>query len=326
MKWIQIYFVMTTAFFWLPSQGISGAYPIYREDLHLQLASLICSPKTNQPKDILSQIDLIDTQTNLHIFQRKDKKSAQANQVRTLTIESAKSSFHFGYAYGVCPNGTGWGISTPSPKSLVRKQQQVVLPTKDIQYLCHRFTKDYLIEQSILVQKDIKNQQTVSIDSKQVYSFTCQPKFPSWSGPVLWVLFNKNLNPLPHKQLFDDTKHKEDRLLVWINKIRADAKLKPVMLEPSTIKASMTLAKTQSILHNKGDVNKLKAQLKQEKLQFLGENRAQEHSLEQIASLLWLSPSHRSLLLHPKADYIGITSLKKNEEIFITLVITSQSK
>jgi hypothetical protein len=69
----------------------------------------------------------------------------------------------------------------------------------------------------------------------------------------------------------------------------------------------LKLENEQKRLNNKG-------------LKLLGEDRSRARSLEEALTLLWLSPLHRNLLLHPDAKYLGI-NVNQDQDTFVDLLV-----
>jgi hypothetical protein len=61
--------------------------------------------------------------------------------------------------------------------------------------------------------------------------------------------------------------------------------------------------------------------LAKRKINILGENRVKATTNEQMAWLLWFSPTHRQLLLHKKATALGFDVARLQHEKLLVLVL-----
>ncbi len=136
------------------------------------------------------------------------------------------------------------------------------------------------------------------IRSDGVVSVTCWPLDRN-KGPELWYLMPVGKGP--YRGVLN-VEALERGLFTWINSVRqreGQAPLKVGVLTPKQIKS---LAAT-GLVHQREILLSLKQEFEQKGFSFVGEDRVIGRSLPEKAWLLWNSPRHRDLLLHPEATH-----------------------
>ena len=126
------------------------------------------------------------------------------------------------------------------------------------------------------------------------------------AGPELWALIPiKNAAQAAVPRLALASKDSEE-LIPWIQAIRKLHKLAPLQTTNPLLRRFATqLLSDFSIRHPRPLLLQARQQLLTKHIKIIGENRVKANSLEEMAWLLWNSPSHRSLLLNKDATALG---------------------
>lgn len=308
---------LSTVILWVCS-GL-WAYPgqavtlVERSDVTQGLKSLICK-NSNLPNAIpleMWALDIRDAQIEGGINQPHTNQMLTdvdlARQARSL----AQIHHYNGYTYGRCADGRIWTVALPSPHPLTKNDSELVLPLSTLQQHCASWRADFAKNSG--GDAELMHVRGGKISTQQlgdgVISVSCQPHSPSWLGPVEWFLAPVGNAPkpsIPGEHLLTQNDNPTDALLSWINHMRINQKLQPVLLNRDLVDVAENLIIDTSLAHNRTFLRKISSQLSDQKIRFLGENRVKGRSRHELAWLLWYSPRHRSLLLSSDANNIGV--------------------
>ncbi len=137
-------------------------------------------------------------------------------------------------------------------------------------------------------------------------------------GPWLWALVPQgdpkillaNLEKtMPLQNVLD-----RNALLTWINEQRQERKLAKLnLLEGDLIAAISAADHPQGVAHQRSALGEMRKIIERRGFRFFGENRVQARDLKEALSRMWLSPSHRDLLLNPELSHLVIMIEKRPE-------------
>lgn len=290
----------------------------------MPLASTVCD-RPIQAADLVSN-GLYDAQVDVIVLRPKDSKSKiQGSLVKQRAIELATASQQLGYSYGVCDNGQGWVMTFPSPEPITLNSRILTVSKKAAQNCLPKSLKVlFAAEQkgrSFLVPLD--GELTAKLpDSKGYASVVCSPVQFAASGPREWALISlggAKINAsdlLPPQGLSN-----QEALIEWINQKRLAANLPNLTVDGELTAAATGLAARKLIHHDLNALSKIRSALDKKGLEVFGENRVQGKSLAEIAGLLWMSPSHRDLLLHPNAEAMGFAVRETEAGFFAVMLV-----
>jgi len=292
----------------------------------MPLASTLCE-RPIQSADLVSN-GLYDAQVDVIVLRPKDSQSKiQGSLVKQRAIELATAAQQLAYSYGVCDNGHGWVMTFPSPEPVTLNSRVLTVSKKAAQNCLPKSLKVlFAAEQkgrSFLVPLD--GELTAKLpDSKGYASVVCSPLQFAASGPREWALISlggAKINAadlLPPQGLSN-----QEALIQWISQKRLAANLPSLTVDGELTAASSGLAARKLIHHDLNALSKIRSALDKKGLEVFGENRVQGKSLAELAGLLWMSPSHRDLLLHPNAEAMGFT-VKETEAGFFAVMLVGR--
>jgi uncharacterized protein YkwD len=300
-----------------PSKPVERAIP-------MSLASAFCE-RPIQTADLVSH-GLYDAQVDVIMLRPKDAQSKiQGSLVKQRAIELATAAQQLGYGYGVCDNGQGWVLTFPAPEPVTLNSRTLTVSKKAAQNCLPKSLKVLFASEqkgrSFLVplNQDLAAQLP---DSKGYASVVCSPAQFAASGPREWALISlggARVNAaelLPPQGLAN-----QEALIQWINQKRLTANLPSLAVDRELSAVSTGLAARKLIHHDLNALVKIRSALEKKGLEVFGENRVQGKSLAEIAGLLWMSPSHRDLLLHPNAESMGFVVKETDAGLFAVMVV-----
>jgi hypothetical protein len=315
----------------------------FRTDLEAKLSKLICnSSMTFDSFQELWKISVYDTELKLNQIDPKSLKQAiHAEKLRRAADLLAKKRHHRGHAFGVCPEGKAWIVTTPAPRAIERGSgSQIVLDLSMIPHFCREISFDHGGRDPFPVKNILRlnfkrsrnSERLVNLNLKFLspgtVSVSCLPN-DSRLGPISWFLLpvkDESSFRTPHL-LAGELKTLED-FYAWMNRLRKAAKKPSLAKNPVLDEAAKTLGLHNStVRHKRQDLLRIKNEIKQKNLEFLGENRAIGKTLSEVAWLIWHSPRHRLHLLHSKATEVGFhLSHQRNQYLLISVIAKSDSK
>ncbi len=303
------------------------AKPVERE-VPMALASTLCE-RPIQAADLVSN-ELYDAQVDVIVLRPKDSQTKiQGSLVKQRAVELATASQQLGYSYGVCDNGQGWVLTFPAPEPVTLNSRTLTVSKKAAQNCIPKSLKVLFASEqkgrSFLVplNQDLAAQLP---DSKGYASVVCSPAQFVTSGPREWALISLGgakvnaADLLPPQGLSN-----QEALIQWINQKRLAANLPNLTIDRELTAASTGLTARKLIHHDLKALSKIRSGLDKMGLDVFGENRVQGKSLAEIAGLLWMSPSHRDLLLHPNAETMGL-AVKETDAGFFAVMLVGRKK
>jgi hypothetical protein len=281
----------------------------------------------------LWQKNLFETQLDAAWIRSADVRQPLLIQdLAKVALEQAKAKRHLGFAYGLCSTHEAWILSSPAAAPLSQwTSEGLKFDLKSTRAHCEKVALHYAgalkgrpkdiikikstDEDSLLVHPALLEPGTIGL--------TCYPADKKNQGPELWSLLpihNVKAAGIPHFS----TQHHEgtNGLIQWIQLIREAEGLKVLQTEiPLLRKFANQLAAESSIRHPHAQLMAQKRLLAKKKINILGENRVKATTNEQMAWLLWYSPTHRQLLLHKSATALGFDMARLQHEKLLVLVL-----
>lgn len=300
-----------------------GSTPIlcseYREDLTEWISNELCKKQSN---DLTKQFKLGVYDASIIAkkitLQRAGVLSPKKLQIKAKELAQTKN--YNGYSYALCTKYSAIIVATPSLKGLSKTKNKIHIPIDELNESCTSWkiliaypkAKSFVLEPTPIIETPPKKQGMTSI--------TCKPKSLQHLGSRLWFLAPLGkLEKAPNLNLLKDSSD----ILTWINQLRIInglIALKKIKL--SSIDPKATLTKSSNLDHFKKHIKEHAKAARRKGLIFIGENKVIAKSLHYKATLLYLSPGHRDLLLK-KADFIAISEITKN---MIHIAIYKKSK
>ena len=311
---------------WLQAQTL-------RTDLQEILPKLLCKKSRSIPATReLWQHKFFETQLDAAWIRSADTQAPLIPEdLATIAQEQAKAKQHEGYAYGLCSPAEAWILSSPSRGPLSQwTAEGLKFDLKAMHRRCGKVALHYAkatgerpkelmkikstSEESLVLHPELLEPGTIGL--------TCYPA-DSRQGPELWSLVpihNANTESIPHFA----SHHREGTkgLIQWIQDIRKAQGLPLLKTEiPLLRNFAKQLVADTSIRHPHAKLMAHKRLLAQKNIEILGENRVKATTNEQMAWLLWYSPTHRQLLLHKSASALGFDVARLSHEKLLVLVL-----
>lgn len=291
------------------------AAPQFREDL-AKASSYFCDESTASLQDL----GIYDVQLELAFTEAvKDPKAF----AESFALENK----HRGFAYGHCKDQRKWIISSPSPDAvlqLIEAKKILKIDTEALTSICASYDVDGIqkgIEAPVSLAKGLKPgaKPTEIPFQKELFAtvtLTCHPKDKAKEGDELWALFQLS----PPETLRDLADEKDFRS--WINELRRRNNLAPLDKGDKSLQdLADESAAVKNLRHPRELLLQKKGELKKAKIDLLGENRASAKTFRGLAELFWNSPTHRRLLLNPRANQIALKTTDKGDEKLLVMVL-----
>lgn len=306
----------------------------HRSDLETALQQSLCAAREVQQALTplrLWEAGIFDTQMEASWI--SSDQPIEAAELAAAARDQARSLHHRGFAYGLCSPYQAWMISSPAGEPPLAKREEglVFVNSPALAASCAFFEVDAAassggIPRSLLA-KQKPGLQALEINtaylSPGTLSVSCHPPNPEKRGPELWALLpigSWDPGAIPEAQVAHDSDFSS--LRTWLQKVRAGHRL-PVLRADSPLlsRFAQELLQHESIRHPRPLIRSQTAELKKRRGSWLGENRVKAFSPYEMAWLLWHSPQHRRLLLHAKANAIGLQISQKRPEKLLVMVM-----
>lgn len=297
--------------------GLLLAASSFRHDLK-KASEIFCE----ESKAELASLGLYDAQLELAFVKSPDLK--------IFAQKFADENGHRGYSFGTCKDKRQWVVSTPAAVEIVEvdvKRKILSLHYQALAKDCVSFDVDAIEEGKdqprSLVREEAPSKSFDRIELRdtrfRTITLTCHPMDKSKAGPELWAMV-----PLLPPEKIPDLTNEAD-LLEWIQGQRKKNRIPHLETAAKSLQAVADESALQKDLHHPHALlMSKKALLKGQNVELLGENRAVATSFSGLAQLLWNSPSHRRLLLNPKANAIALNTSQKGDEKLLVMVLAKQ--
>ena len=242
-------------------------------------------------------------------------------------LEAAKNfavtNFHNGYFAYQCSHRRAVVLSFPAPFALPLTNHKIDLQGKsDLSTHCQSFQWRWSERnrgRSINLSKKALH---IHNERSGYLALICVPKAPAWLGNQEWFLVptgpaggdDKPMERFNSGQTPDAT-----RLQSWINQKRKEHGLGPLVTDSILLDAVRSLGQSKAIRHNKAAL--ATAAKRHSSRRFIGENRVKAKDMTEITKLLWISPTHRDLMLAADAAYLGIHLEKVAMQWLVVILI-----
>lgn len=304
-----------------------------RTDLQDILPKLLCkNPRSIPSTRELWQHKFYETQLDAAWIRSADAQQPLiVADLATIAQDQAQAKQQRGYSYGLCSPQEAWIVTSPSRGPLGQwTAEGLQFDIKAMQERCGKVGLHYAKatgdrpkelmkmrsteEQTLVVHPELLEPGTIGL--------TCYPA-DSRLGPELWSLVpihDANTESIPHFAAH----HREGitGLIQWIQEIRKAQGLPLLKTEiPLLRNFAKQLVADPSIRHPHAKLMAHKRFLAKKKINILGENRVKAATNQQMAWLLWYSPTHRQLLLHKSASALGFDVARLQHEKLLVLVL-----
>lgn len=232
----------------------------------------------------------------------------------------ARSTGNQGFVFGKCRQGNSWilTVSAPYPASV---RGRTVTLSPQLKNYCRGLQAMYARSNlSFPVSIAIKNNRLLLPTSGPgLVAVRCKSLTPQQTGPRLLYAFPRG-NPavLPP---FLAAKIKENKVAVqrWLTVLRQKLRLPPLRFD--RVLQERDSSPRFSVIHDRSQLLAVKDALRKQRLAFIGENRARAHTLTEALTMLWMSPFHRSLLLHREGMYLDLNVSRQKDQILVTMIL-----
>lgn len=226
--------------------------------------------------------------------------------LQTRAVELAEKQGYLGYSAGLCSKTSGWILAFPARTPLLVDGYKIQM--SEFGGCTEAIKVFWASDQSGRSRELLGKAGQFSIPKVEAgfFGIECGPvngvgiarefylgssRHHSYTPPLL-----ENIGGGSHSA----------KLHKWINKVRAREGLMAVSLALDLSEAAKDLAVNQNVQHDSEALESWRKKLSQKKINLIGEDRVTGSSLEEAIFLLWASPRHRDLLLHPTVTLIGI--------------------
>ncbi len=307
-----------------------GSRPVPRTDLNQKLAQPLCVDIHQLSHMELWQKQVFDAQIQGFRVRPKGRKPLTTTALEKMAQEQSQRMGHGGFAHAICADGTGWFLTTPAARGVGFSDELLRIPAETLSASCREIYLDFASEHESSTRTVPLPQRRDASDwainshflAAGSLSITCLPKQPDWQGPVLWSLvpIQKAKMAPPITVTFGGPNPAPEKLLAWVNELRLSSKIAPLQPNRHMDEAAQQLSQEATVTHDRRVLAKVRAGLEAHKLAFLGENRAQGKTLDDISWLFWASPRHRQLLMESAAKYIGISVRSGKNRHFVVMI------
>lgn len=320
----------------------SRAAPNLRPDLKQGLSEILCSSSHIPKLEKFWQKNIYDLHIQTHIIDSREIEDLSQSKLQQIAKKFAEKLGMESFASNICPQISGhrnraWIAVLPSKKlSIEKKDEQIKLEITTLQKSCRSYRIDYAPLQlskskALMVSTKTDSKRFLNINTKFLkpgtIGITCYPKYDNNSAPIEWAIIpvHQSISKNKYLQLISRIKT-ERHFKQWINLIRKSLGLSPLNFNNQQITSQMgQLAKqNNTAFHNRSQLHSLKAKLNEKSFRFKGENRALGKSLSEAAWLFWHSPRHRSLLLHPTANFAGLEVMTRSQKTLAVLILAQR--
>ncbi len=297
-----------------------------RSEIIQKLASTICRNNTVTTRE-LWQLGLFDTHMEIKTVVPKPGFRVNPKKLAAAAKSMAQPRGHLGIAYGLCPSGKAWAMTTAAPQPIANKSNGEIRIKLDVlRTHCRQISVDYAANQKETIRNLTQlnltqtDEQEIRFNSKFLsvgtLSVSCLP-YATVQGPRPWALVPTHAMALTAPEL--EQLNSTSDLSAWINRRRLQRGLPPLkdlsdgQSALSTV-AQQLLRKNQSTQHHRMLLKQASAELELQDFEFLGENRAKASNIAAIAWLYWNSPRHRKFLYEPQATHMASSTLELGPE------------
>lgn len=304
------------------------AHPLsFREDLKNKLTSQLC-----QNQDLLfSQKAFFQGIYDTQIYGIKiySPEAPSAHEFETLISKYQQAHYH-GVSFASCPQAhskgrkhkektLSWLLFTPAPTAWNGDLTKTIEQQKPY---CKKTEAHWLAANQGTAHPISALPYALPQNINGTLSITCWPIASKQIGPKLWYLLPLGKGPLDQAPLSSAT----TPLVQWINAIRQKEGLDSLKFDnPIWKRAAESLMHSGNIEHNQNDNQHVAHELAQKGLVFMGEERSIGQTEQEMAWLLWNSPRHRQLLLHPSAEWAGLAIKKISPQNSIMVLLMGKS-
>ena len=304
--------------------AITGSYKkkanvIFRNDLSQPLNKLFCNQERQITTKDAWQNQVFDSQIDVQMVSSTESGPIDISKLRKAALKIAKAKYHNSIAAGMCDSKRGWVATMPAAGPILHKMKNSIeLDTSTMNRYCSYWRVDFAsasgsTPRRLFPKNSKKIKKWLNIDTRLlgngVISTTCRPRKPKWIGTTMWFMLPINRGPgkIPFHSMLISAPDEPEALLSWINAVRQKHDLSPLDSKHAGLNwAGQQLAASRSIRHNRNHIKKVSQLLKEQRGQFIGENRVIGANNLEKAWLLWVSPRHRSLLLSKKPSHIAV--------------------
>ncbi len=305
-----------------------------RTDLQQSLQSLFCQNQQRIPDTReLWRLGVFETQLDAAwIRSGDDQHELVTDDVAQIAREQALAKSHGGFAFGLCNAQEAWILSTPASAAVTSwTKEGLKIHVQNFRAQCPTLSVHYARAThglpKLIVKTSSKQDESLMLHPELLEAgtigLTCHPAGKATRGPELWSLIPIKQPPVEQVPGFIANPSEDlQNLILWVQKIRNLQGLKPLQTSHPLLKTfANQLAQSTSIRHPRALLLEQKKILARKKIVVLGENRVKATSTEQMAWLLWFSPTHRQLLLNKDATALGFDVARLQHEKLLVLVL-----
>jgi uncharacterized protein YkwD len=303
--------------------GNLTARSLTERQLPIALSAVLCErPAT---ADDLFKNGIYDAQIQVVRLNAKGGSKVSRQKAMDRAKKLASDHDQGAFAHGLCNDGGAWAMALPASEPVTVDGEQLKV-SANLNRLCVPGSLKALFVPELkgrsLALTVSKNNIASLPNSKGYASVSCvlnQNKNNGSRELALVPVAGASIDAaVIGKKSFTKI---EENLSAWVNEKRRLENLPPLTENGDLDSAAKGLVSKKMILHNVEALTKLRISLNAKGIEPQGENRVQGRSLNELAGLLWISPSHRDLILSPTADVLGVALTNDEAGKFAVIVV-----
>jgi uncharacterized protein YkwD len=294
------------------------------------LALILCERAASTPD--FQKHGIVDAQIAVkRLIPKNPQDHIKLSALREMALKDAMKTDNIGFAYGLCTDGSAWMVSMPSREQISVVEESVRIPSAvasscvqgslDIRFAGEKRGRSLSVPRSLSAGGDLI---AVLPNARGFAGVSCTLKNRVNSGPRELVII-----PVGGVAIGGISKDVEDVLaetdvLRWMNRRRVEESLPSLTQSHELASAANSLIGRASISHDLAAMAKASNVLRGKGIEAIGENRAAGRSYAELLTMFWQSPSHRDLMLNPRANLYGVASQVRETSVFISVVVAAQ--
>jgi hypothetical protein len=305
---------------------------VMRKDVSAPFAAAACDGRLGASPRLAWEAGVFDAQIEGRLLTPIAGAALTPSRLERKAKALARARKFGGYAFGPCPNGSGWVAAFPAsaPLAMDAASGTAVLPVSELEERCASWRVDFAKQEGgfpkpVTVAQKPRGTVRLGALGDGVASVTCQPRAPRWLGPVVWYLLPTGKGPAdqpPAAEALSGGEAPQVSLATWVNRVRTREGLAPLEWTSELKDAASVLTVQPGLAHDRLLLQRVSARLADQSVTLHGEDRVRGADATSMAWLLWTSPRHRDLLLRRDATAGGVSARTLPDGSWLAVVVT----
>jgi uncharacterized protein YkwD len=293
----------------------------------LSLSAILCArPAT---ADDLFKNGMFDAQVQVVRLNPKGTSKVSLQQSQERAKKLASDHEQGAYAHGLCADGGAWVMALPVADAVKVEGESLKIPVALNRTCAAGTLKASFVPEAkgrSLALTIAKNNVATLPNLRGYAAISCVLNQNRNGGPRELALVPVAGASIDATEIGKKAFAKiEGSLAAWVNEKRKLENL-PALLENNDLSnAARSLVGKKMILHNVEALTAMRKVLNANGIEPQGEDRVQGRDINELAGLLWISPSHRDLILSPSADVMGVALNNDDSGQFAVIVVGKKS-